>query len=520
MKNGSVPRNINAENAVISSILLNKASLGNVRDYLRPEDFFSSENRTLFIEMLNCIDLGLVSNHGDRGNFPVDVLSTELEKKGLLEQAGGLGHLADLIENASTSAAIAYHAQQVRRTAIRRRLVDLSEETNEIDFQNGLESIFEDIKSLRNRKHEPLTRVETSCETFFEDPPEIEYLFEGILPKGIVGGIVGAGGVSKTFFELTLCVSMATGQPVLKHFKPTNPIQVLGLFAEDPESILHRRVWSIIQNLFPDLESQTRELLIRNFHLKSVMGQIGPLMKLEGSNPVPSDHYFWLRETVEQHKCEVLILDPKSRFYGLDENSNDHNTAWVSCLEELVHDYGLTVIFSHHVSKQSGGALLQTSARGGSALVDACRWVANLKTMDEVTANKYEVDNHKAFIEFDVTKNNYAPNLPNTIYLKRSKNGVLIPVNLEFQRLKEMADELCTILQEERGEGRTYTEREITYHANGKEVRERLKETTGCTRRELPEVISFATKEGRIKVESLTGAGRQSKGILFPEQSR
>lgn len=514
--NEPVPRNINSENAVISSILLNKASLGNVRDCLRPDDFFLSENRILFIEMLNCIDLGLVSNHGGRGHFPLDVLSAELEKKGLFEQVGGLDRLSDLMESASTSAAIVYHAQQVRMAALKRKLADLSRENNETEFQNGIESIFEDLKSLRTLKHEPLTRIDTSCESYFEDPPEIEYIFDGILPKGIVGGIVGAGGVSKTFFELALCVSMATGQPVLKHFQPVKPLPVLGLFGEDPATILHRRVFFIIQSLFPELKPETKDLLIQNFHLKPVMGRIGPLMRLEGGNPVHSDHYLWLRETIEAHKgLGVLILDPKSRFYGLDENSNDHNNAWVSCLEELARDYGLTVIFSHHVSKQSGGALLQTSARGGSALVDACRWVANLKTMDDTTAKNYDLENPKSFVEFDVSKNNYAPSLPGTIYFKRSENGVLVPVNLEFQRRKKMAEGLFDFLQEAKEQGQTFTRRELIFGKLGKSIRDNMKERfSKCSRDELSNVIDFALKEGIISMNSVT-ANTNSQGILW-----
>jgi len=141
----------------------------------------------------------------------------------------------------------------------------------------------------------------------------------------------------------------------LKHFKPVKPVRVLGLFAEDPDNELHRRVHFTVKHIFPDLDSATTDLLFENLHLKSVMGQVKPLMKREQGNPIRSKYLEWLRKTIEAHRdLEVLILDPKSRFYGLDENSNDDNTAWVSALEELVRDYGLTILFSHHVNKASG----------------------------------------------------------------------------------------------------------------------------------------------------------------------
>jgi RecA-family ATPase len=324
--------------------------------------------------------------------------------------------------------------------------------------------------------------------------------------------------VSKSFLEIILGIGAATGQTVLKHFKPAGPLKVLGLFAEDPEGELHRRVHRTVKAVFPEMDRETMEALFENLHLKSVMGWIRRLMKLEHGNPERSEYFDWLKATIEAHeKLDLLILDPKSRFYGLDENSNDHNTAWIACLEEFSRDYGLTILFSHHVSKQSGGALSQSSARGGSALVDACRWVANLKTMHEKTAEKVKIEDFNSFVEFEVTKSNYAPRLPATLYFKRSEHGILVPINLQFQRLREKVEMLCSSLQAERKDGKTFTKQELLYRPCGKEVREQME----CKRKVLADALEYAIKEGWISTASLSnveGAGRP-KGILFVERS-
>ena len=65
----------------------------------------------------------------------------------------------------------------------------------------------------------------------------------------------------------------------------------------------------------------------------------------------------------------------------------------------------------------------QNSSRGGSALTDGCRWVANIKTMDDKTAKKFQVTDPHNYVVLDVTKSNYAPKLPAPIYFRRGEVG-------------------------------------------------------------------------------------------------
>jgi RecA-family ATPase len=114
------------------------------------------------------------------------------------------------------------------------------------------------------------------------------------------------------------------------------------------------------------------------------MRKVGPLMQLDSvGNPVNAPGYDWLCRSLKNlQDVEILILDPKSKFYGLVENDNNHNAAWINCLESLVARFGITVIFTHHESKALAGSINQASSRGGTALTDGCRWVANLRTLD------------------------------------------------------------------------------------------------------------------------------------------
>ncbi|RJR40814.1 MAG: hypothetical protein C4576_19815 [Desulfobacteraceae bacterium] len=516
-----LPHDPSAEGAVLAAILINNDIMPKMMDTLKASDFYSSKNAHIFSAM--CI------LHIEGKPIDVVMLSAYLSERNLLDKVGGTEYLVTTNNEISTSAGALYHAEMVSKLSRKRQLItalrnakqradDGASDVDDLisDLQAEITSIGSgyDRKTLR-----PFTIEHTSIADFIEnEPSEIEYVLEGILPKGIVGGIIGPGGVSKTFFEMILLSGLSVGQVVLNHFKPARPFRVLGLFAEDPDTEVHRRMHSILQRLFPEMESIIKELLLQNLHVRSVMGCIGPLMQFDNSgNPVRSEYYRWLRETIEQHKgLEVLVLDPKSRFYGLDENNNDHNTAWVACLEELAKDYELTVLFSHHVSKQSRGALSQNSARGGSALVDSCRWVANLRTMDEKTAEKFEIEDFKSFVEFDVSKSNYAPRLPATIYFKRAEHGVLVPVNLSNQRFNAMAEHLCSLLKENEN---SLSRRELISQKPGELVREQMKERFGrrYNRSDLTNTVDFALKVGMLSEFALSSSTR-GKAILSVER--
>ena len=125
------------------------------------------------------------------------------------------------------------------------------------------------------------------------------------------------------------------------------------LAAEDGQEELDRRVFAAVQALWPNGSPPPE---IDNFIPVSVMGKIGPLMQFDGAgNPVKAPAYDWLCKTLANlPEVEVLILDPKSKFYGLDENDNGHNAAWVNCLESLIARFKITILFSHHESKAQG----------------------------------------------------------------------------------------------------------------------------------------------------------------------
>ncbi|MBW2032799.1 MAG: replicative DNA helicase [Deltaproteobacteria bacterium] len=152
-KEAGPPRNIEAEVAVIGGILLNNEALGDLVDFLQPEDFYSLRNRDIFEAMILLYNLGI--------EIDVVSLADRLKKKGKFEEAGGIDYLASLVEAISTSAGAAYHGNLIREVSVRRRLMEhaqqifqsCSKPSKEIDqlLDQAEQGIF-DIANKRIRK--------------------------------------------------------------------------------------------------------------------------------------------------------------------------------------------------------------------------------------------------------------------------------------------------------------------------------------------------------------------------------
>ncbi|MEK7773432.1 MAG: AAA family ATPase, partial [Deltaproteobacteria bacterium] len=329
------------------------------------------------------------------------------------------------------------------------------------------------------------------------EPPPVDYLFENLLISGIVGGVFAQGGTGKTYLILCLMLSAALGQPSFRTFRPTRSMRVFGLLGEDPPDMIHRRIKSILGE-FNDVD---KALLADNLRL--YCGRPGPLMKLDGNNPVRTEALKWLLSEVEAFRPALIIIDPKSMFYGLDENNNDHNTQWVNTLKELALN-GATVLFCHHVTKALSGALELNGARGGSALADGSRFAANMRQLTEEDAKKHNIDEPWRYVEFKVTKNSYVPKLPGSVFFRFTNDGALEEVGLRATLESAMIDELLCSLQAEAAEGNFYTAREA---ARSKTV------LPDATRKDRERIVRLAIDSGMVDTERRQ-MGKTGKNVL------
>jgi replicative DNA helicase len=109
------PQNIEAEMAVLGSMLLEEAAISDVIEILDSESFYRDNHQKIY----NAI-IGL---YGEGKPIDLITLSDYLLKENELEKAGGAGYLAELTNAVPTAANVLHHAKIVKEKAILRKLI-------------------------------------------------------------------------------------------------------------------------------------------------------------------------------------------------------------------------------------------------------------------------------------------------------------------------------------------------------------------------------------------------------------
>jgi hypothetical protein len=461
--------NLEFEQMVLGAVLFKPELFPQVD--LRPEEFYRSDHELIFRAM--------IAVYAD-GRLPDAIAVHQYIREHHAGEGITAHFLAQLEDNVGTSANIHWYVNRLRELADKRKALELWEHIGQ-RLRNGgnpgpLLAELADLVTPVDRSFPPLSRELSPLSECLKAPiQDREHLLEDILPAKIVGGVLARGGTGKGFFNIMFGLSLATGRSI-GPLQSADKFHVLYLAAEDGQEELLRRAQDAINAFWPEGAPPD----IDNFIPASVAGKgLGPLMHLDNAgNPVTAPAYDWLCKTLSNlESVDVLMLDPKSKFYGLVENDNTQNALWINCLESLVDRFGITILFSHHESKIRAGTMDQASSRGGSALTDGCRWVANLAVMDLKTAEKYEIADPHNYVVLDVTKSNYAAKLPAPIYFRRGAGGALTYVDLRHERISGIADRLFNLLTQEEAAGRYFSRNDLLYRTSAKPVMDALKES-------------------------------------------
>lgn len=121
------PHDVDAEEAVLGSLLLDPEAISQIASFLYPNDFFREQNRWIFDSVLKLHDRGEALNQ--------ITLAHQLDLDGKLDSVGGVGYLAHLVAMVPTSVHIEYYGQIVARTALMRRLINAAGQIAAIGYE-------------------------------------------------------------------------------------------------------------------------------------------------------------------------------------------------------------------------------------------------------------------------------------------------------------------------------------------------------------------------------------------------
>ena len=110
-----LPNDVEAEQAVLGSMIIDKEAIANVLERITPDDFYREDNKEVFSAIYDLFE----------ASKPVDLLTLkeQLRLRGTLDAVGGIAYIAELSSKVPTSANIDHYARIVEEKSLLRKLI-------------------------------------------------------------------------------------------------------------------------------------------------------------------------------------------------------------------------------------------------------------------------------------------------------------------------------------------------------------------------------------------------------------
>ena len=336
------PNNVEAERAVLGSILLDTAGRSDdrVMDECRtrgvvPEAFYDPCNRTIYGVML---EMSMASK-------PLDALSLieELRRTNRLEAVGGVGYIQSLIDQVPTTAHAEHYIGILRGKYLRRLMIERATKVVEKCFDEGeypdpqvvlgdAEKTFLEIGGSAGNTMPWASAIDDSfkkIDRMFESGGRLmeglstgyKYLDETLqgLKPGEMIVIAARPSVGKTSLAMNIAESCALGQMITSGAPSSpdgdqkHPVAIFSL--EMPVEQLTKRMlagraqvnmWRLNRNLVPRSEKQ---MLTNN--LMQAMGELknAPIFVDDTAGLDIMDLRARARRMKKQHNIELIVID-------------------------------------------------------------------------------------------------------------------------------------------------------------------------------------------------------------------
>jgi replicative DNA helicase len=178
----SLPQNIEAEQCVIGSMILDKNSIGEATEVLRSEDFYRENHKLIYSAIMELF----------QKDIPVDMITLieHLRSTEKLEGSGGITYISELCNSIPSTANLHSYIEIVKNKAVLRRLIKSSNEiiddsySQQDDVSKVLDSAEKRIFDIaQNKSTSDFESLSTVLERGFS---EIERLYNN---KGEVTGV-------------------------------------------------------------------------------------------------------------------------------------------------------------------------------------------------------------------------------------------------------------------------------------------------------------------------------------------
>src|SRR3989339_1125006 len=161
------PNNIEAEKALLGSIMLRSEVLYEITDLAHASSFYSEKHRLIFETMM---ELFTKRN-------PTDLLtvSARLKEKNILEEVGGNSYLSEMSNSVPSAANAAYYAQIIQKKFIARNLISAADYISSLGYDEAAE--LEELLDQAQKKIYDVTNI-SSIHKFVELKEELSEAWE------------------------------------------------------------------------------------------------------------------------------------------------------------------------------------------------------------------------------------------------------------------------------------------------------------------------------------------------------
>ena len=120
------PHNIEAEQSVLGSLLIDRDAVVKIAEKLKPDDFYRGKHQEIFAAILSLYER----------REPADLVtvSDELKDKKKLKSVGGDAYLASLVDMVPSAAHVEWYAQIVKDNSTRRRLISIASQITDRSY--------------------------------------------------------------------------------------------------------------------------------------------------------------------------------------------------------------------------------------------------------------------------------------------------------------------------------------------------------------------------------------------------
>ena len=180
------PHDIQAEESVVGSLLIDGESITNISGFLKPDDFYRERNRWCYEACLELLNRSEAINQV--------TVAHELDTMNVLEEVGGSSYLNQVVAVVPTSVHIEYYGRIVHRTATMRRLITVAGDIAEIGFQDdpdvdsSLGEAEDLLFAIRSGAHtRDFIPIREALEPYLESTslvPDLDEMSSGPIPSG------------------------------------------------------------------------------------------------------------------------------------------------------------------------------------------------------------------------------------------------------------------------------------------------------------------------------------------------